>query len=921
MATVVIKELNIWATTGEKGDYALKKIPDGTFTLVVSSLGYLQYEQRITFPYPGGKLDILVEEATLAIDDVIVTAQEGKRMASGSVIEQAAIQHVQPTDLSDVMQLLPGQLSQNPDLSKPKQLSIREINPGNDNMASIGTQILIDGAPVSNAANMQVLKTTGGSTSANFATTASGGTDVRQIPVDNIETIEVIRGIASVENGDILSGAVKVTMKKGLVPLTAKLKIDPGIKQVYAGKGFSLGDRWGTLNVDLDVTRSFDDIRERYKTFTRFNGGVTLSNTLFKDKKPLSLSMSVRGSQTIDINQNDPDMLDIEKYEANEKGISFNVNGKWALSSKLLTNLNFILSGNIQHQVGTEITSKSVPSGAQPQPIATEPGENVVPFLPTSYMSYLTIDGRPFYYNAKISGNRSLNIGKAVNNIVGGIEYNIYGNDGLGRIYDPSRPPSPTSGTDARPRSYKDIPALGQLALYLEENFSFPILSTRLDLQAGLRYTNVQPDGLFSSREETTMLDPRANVRYTLVDDNGGVISKFSVRGGYGFFSKAAPLVSYYPDKAYWDKPGMNYYDPVAYNGYFVVTTKIFDNPRNENLKPALNKKLEYGFDMKLLNTDISVTFFKEKLTDGFGWRNYYENFIFNKYTQPDQLGLADAFYYVPGTGVFYTDPVTGDAVQLPVTQDTVFVSFSYPSNDQIVDKKGVEFTIDLGTIKAIRTSFVIDGAYLYVKKRSSLITLTKPSVGSIGGKEFPYVAIYPSGDGDVDSRLNTNIRTITHIKELRMVVSLTAQIVWLDRSRNIYEDDYGTPWFYTTGGSEDPYSDVVNKKYINPIGYYDRQMVYHDFDPALATTRPYADMIKTYNTPWYFAETGVNPYYQINLKLTKEISDNIDFSFYANNFTNHDPLLKIWGGAPESYTRKNQSLYFGAELKIKFNQ
>jgi len=920
MATVVIKELNIWATTNEAGEYLLRTIPDGSYTLVVSCLGFIQHELRVSFPVTDGRLNLLIDEATLAIDDVVVTAKEGRRMASSSIIEQSAIQHVQPTDLSDVMQLLPGQITQNPDLSKPKQLTIREINPGTDNMASLGTLLVIDGAPVSNDANMQFLKTTGGATSANFATTASGGTDVRQIPVDNIETIEVVRGIASVENGDMLSGAVKVTMKKGKTPFTAKIKTDPGLKQVYLGKGLSLGDNLGTINADFDFTRSFDDIREKYKTFNRLNGSLNWSNTLFRNKKPLTYSLSARAFQTIDLNKRDPDMLKIEEYEANDKGLTLNLNGKWALNSKLLTNLNFVVSGSLQHQVGKETTLKEIPTGAQPQPIALEEGENEVPLLPSSYMSYLTIDGRPYYFDAKLSGNRSAKIGILLSNTVAGVDWKLYGNNGLGRLYDLSRPPSPTSGTDARPRSYKDIPSMNQLAFYGEENLTIPIGKTRFDIQAGVRFTNVQPDGVFSSKEETTMLDPRFNLKYTIVDDGKKALKKLSLRAGYGYFSKAPTLLSFYPDKSYWDKPGMNYYDPDAFEGFFVVTTKIFENPRNENLKPALNKKLEGGIDLGIGNINVSVTFFKERMENGFGSQNYYENFIFNKYTQPSQLGLSDYFYFVPGTGVFYTDPDTGDEVQLPVRQDTVFVSYSFPSNDQIVDKKGIEFSLDLGTIESLRTSFIIDGAYLYIKKQSSVTTLTRPSVGTIGGKEFPYVAVYPAGDGGIDKRLNTNIRTITHIKELRMVVSVTAQIIWIDCGRSIYEDEEGTPLFYTTTPVDDLYADKEQIKYLNPIGYYDREMVYHDFDPSLAVTKPYIDMIKTFSSPWFFSETGVKPYYQFNLKLTKEISRKIDISFYANNITNHNPLLKIWGGKPETFTRLNQSLYFGAELKIKLN-
>ncbi|HCM59512.1 MAG TPA: hypothetical protein DIS74_03905 [Bacteroidales bacterium] len=923
MATVVVKELNIWATTTDNGDFVLKTVPPGNYTLVVSCLGFIQHEHSVTFPLSEEKVTIMIDEATLAIEDVVVTAKEGRRIASGSVIEQAAIQHVQPTDLSDVLQLLPGQTALNPDLSKPKQLTVREIIRKDgyvgDNMASLGTLLVVDGAPVSNDANMQFLKTTGASTgiTASFATSASGGTDVRQISVDNIETIEVVRGIAGVENGDMLSGAVKVTMKKGKTPFTAKIKTDPGIKQFYAGKGLSLGDKAGTINLDFDYTQSFDDIRIKYKTFNRINGGIIYNNTLLRDSKPLTLSLSARGYQTVDVNKQDPDMLDVEDYEARDKGISFNLNTKWALNSLLLTNLSLMMSGDIQHQVGHEVTLEEIPSGAQPQPVALEPGENEVPILPSSYISDLTIDGRPYYYNARLSGNRSFNIGNMVNNLMAGVEWKLYGNDGLGRIYNLARPPVPTGGTDARPRSYKDIPSLGQLAYYAEENLAIPIGKTRLDLQAGIRFTNVQPDGLFSSEEETTMLDPRFNARYTIIDKGGNAISHLALRGGYGLFSKAPSLLYLYPDKAYWDKTGLSYYDPVAQSGLFVVTTKIFENPRNESLAPAVNRKLEAGFDMTVSDIDINVTLYSEKMENGFSFESYYENFIFNRYTQPSQNGLD--LYFVPGAGVFYTDPVSGTEIELPVSNDTVFVSFTYPQNGTMTTKKGVEFTLDLGTVQALRTSFIVDGAWMMVKRQSIVEDLTKPSSGSIGGREYPLVAVYPAGYGSIDKRFNTNIRTITHIRELRMVATVTTQIIWMDRDQNVWDDPEGNPLFYTTTPVDDVYADKIYPKYVDPVGYYDRQMVYHDFDREQAVAKPYSDLIKRYNTPWYFAETGYPPYFVINFKLTKEITDYVNISFYANNITNHNPLLKQSGGAPEVYARRNPPLYFGAELKIKF--
>lgn len=914
MATVVIKELNIWATTNEAGEYMLRNVPDGTYTLVVSCLGYVQHEVSVIFPSETDRYNLLIDEATLAIDGVIVTAQEGKRMASGSLIEQAAIQHVQPTDLSDVMQLLPGQITQNPDLSKPKQLTLREINPGNDHMSSLGTLLIVEGATVSNDANMQFLKTSNVSTGvgASFASTASGGTDVRQIPVDNIETIEVIRGVSGVENGDMLSGAVKVTLKKGKSPFTAKLKTDPGIKQFYAGKGFLLGNNYGTLNIDFDYTQSLDDIRSKYKTFNRLNASLLWSNTLMRQAKPLNLTFSARGSQTIDLSEKDPNMLDVENYEANDQSLTLNLSGKWSLNTALMTNLNFMVSGNLQHQVGHEVDQESL-NGPLPQPISREAGEAEAPYLPSRYVSDLTIDGKPFYFESKISGNRSFNIGSLLNNIVAGAEFKYMGNNGLGRIYDSSRPPSPTSGSDARPRSYKDIPALGQLALYAEENLGIPLGKTRLDLQAGLRFTNVQPGGIFTSREETTMLDPRVNLRYSIIDKPGKDLSKLSLRLGYGIFSKAPALLYLYPDKAWFDKVSFNYYDPPG--SLVVVTTKIYEDTRNYKLKPATNTKYEGGLDLTFKGIGINLTAFYEEMRNGFVFQSYYDTFVFNRYDPLTVAGLAP--YYVEGSGVWYNDQVTGDPVQLTSRQDTVFVSYTFPSNDNLTRKRGVEFTIDFGTVKRLRTSFVLDGAYLNITKQEVNDYLTQP-VSSYLGKPHPYVALFPGGEGTRNQRLNTNLRTITHIKELRMIFTVTTQVVWMEKYRSIYDDEDGNPVPYTLEPVNDIYSDVENIKYVNPIGYYDRLLVYHTFDPALATASPLADLIKPYSSQYYFAERSTPPYFQINLKLTKEISNSFSLSFYANNVTNYQPLLKL-KGLKESYVRKNQPLYFGAELKIKF--
>ncbi len=909
MAAVVIKELNVWALSDQKGDFILRSIPLGKYIIQVSSLGYEPVEKTVSVTENKKISPIYINQITLAINEVVVVAKEGKKMGTGSTILQTALQHVQPTDLSDVLQLLPGQLTSNPDLSGPKQLSIREINSKYDQMASLGTLLIIDGAPVSNDANMQFTSSTG---SANFATSVAGGADVRQISVDNIESVEVIRGIASVENGDILSGAVKVNLKKGRTPFTAKIKLDPAIKQAYIGKGLLLPKGWGSLNTDLDFTQSLDDIRFKYKTFNRLNGGIAYNTVLFRKAKPLNLNASVRASQTLDVNTKDPDMRNYEKYESKDQSLSLALSGKWSLNSFLLTSLNFNVSGNLQHQVGREITQESL-NGPMPQPISRVAGEFETRYLPSSYISDLTVDGKPYYLNSKLSGSKSLFIGKTRSNFVFGTDFKLSGNNGLGRLYDPALPPTPTSSSDARPRSYRDIPSMKELAMYAEENITMPLGSTKVDVQAGMRFTNIQPHGVFTSGVNTIMSDPRVNFKYTVVDNSGRKNLKSLVfRFGWGSFSKAPTLLHYYPDKAYFDRVSFNYYDPP--NSLLVLTTKIYEDTRNYRLKPAINKKFDGGVDFILGKINVSLTGFYEKMINGFSFEKLYDTNIYNVYGPLTQSGLNP--YYLSGDGVYYNDLLSGNPTRVSTSKDTIFVSYSYPGNNDQTIKKGLEFTVDFGTLKSLRTSFVVDGAYMKIRKQTVNSYLAQNSL-SFMGQPYPLAGVYPGGNGTINERFNTNLRTITHIKELRMVFTITTQVIWMEKTQNIYNDANGNPLIYTKEAVEDIYGNVDNVKYVNAIGYYDLNLVYHTFDPLTAIVKPYSDLIKAYNDPRFFTERSYPPAFQINLRLTKEISNKIDFSFYVNNISNYQPLTRVYG-LKEVYVRRNQSIYFGAEIRIK---
>lgn len=76
----------------------------------------------LTLPLMGFKQDTL---RTVRLGEVAVTATQPNSPGTSSVIGRDAIRHIQAADLSNLLQLLPGVLTQNPNLNAPYTMTIR----------------------------------------------------------------------------------------------------------------------------------------------------------------------------------------------------------------------------------------------------------------------------------------------------------------------------------------------------------------------------------------------------------------------------------------------------------------------------------------------------------------------------------------------------------------------------------------------------------------------------------------------------------------------------------------------------------------------------------------------------------------------------------------------------------------------------
>ena len=144
-----------------------------------------------------------------------------------------------------------------------------------------GTLFVTDGVPINSNSNLQEIKQASTSlygdpdAGRNHVTT---GIDMRSIPTDNIESVEIIRGIAPVEYGDLTSGVVLIKRQLSPTPLELRAKADEYSKLLYIGKGI----KWKqlTTNLNIDYLDAKSNPCTPLTNYTRFTISLRLQDLI-----------------------------------------------------------------------------------------------------------------------------------------------------------------------------------------------------------------------------------------------------------------------------------------------------------------------------------------------------------------------------------------------------------------------------------------------------------------------------------------------------------------------------------------------------------------------------------------------------------------------------------------------------------------
>lgn len=836
-------------------------------------ISYIGYKTLVTPPTNDGRY--LLQTELSKIGEVVVTAQEGRGLTSTSKIEKHAMEHLQPSSFSDLLELLPGGRSVDPSLSVPNHIHIRELSTGNSNYAtsSLGTSFVIDGAPVSTNANMQYLAGAWDA-SATYRDNTNAGVDMRSISTDDIQSVEIVRGIPSVEYGDLTSGLVKIERRRGGRDMSFRLKADMGSKLFYAGKDFEWKERQLSLNVSADYLDAKVDPRNRLENYKRLTLSARLHKNWEHEDYRLGLSTNLDYTGSFDDDKVDPDLnhSNEDSYKSSYRRYAFLASLQMKMKRQVwLKSVETTFSSAYENDLmqRTRLVQLQRMTVA---PMSKEEGENDAYILPFKYMGHHETQGRPFNAYLKLNARLQIPSNTVSNTLLIGADWNLDKNFGKGQVFDPHTPVY--TGISSRARRLSDIPANRRLSAYAEENVKWPTAVGTFEMAAGVRATEML--NLPSAYEMHGKLywDPRANIGFTLPRFTlWGKPSFLRFAGGVGQHTKMPTMEQLFPDLLYIDFIQLNYYhDNPDYRRINLMT--YIRDPRNTALEPARNLKWEVSADLNVGGNRLSVTFFREKMSSGFRSQSYYSTYHFKEY---DTSGIDAA--------ALTAAPSLSD---LPYTERDELSGYSNYTNGSLTLKEGVEYTFETVRLPVILTRLTINGAYFRTTYNNSIVETYRPSQ-VLDGRQIQYVGLYADDDGSVREAFNTNFTLDTDVPKLRLGFSLSAQCLW-----------------FTTSQRKETSNDPV--QYIAPDG------TVHDWEPSFAEDTYLRWLVRSYS-PSLFEKNRVPFAMNLNFKVTKKLfNDHLNVAMFCNKLWDYTPDYDSRG----TTIRRHVTPYFGLEMNVK---
>lgn len=748
--TVKLKEADRVTYTDREGKFNFYLNPGElkTLSLSIAMVGMAGKDTSIVLANFSKELHIVLKNLTLKLNEVQIS-EERKILSSNSSIlfGRQAIEQIQAFSLADILNNLPGKTITPPDLQKPLSITLRgqasDLHGMNNAM---GVAIIMDDIQQSNNANMQnrsVGKWGMMSSGINNRTyggfdVAFSGIDIREIPADNIESIEVISGVAPAKYGDLTDGAVIINRKAGRTNYQFTSRINAVTSNFALSKGFQLPGKSGALNLSLNYLLSEQDPSDPLKSYKRISTGLMWSTKLSKTiKNTISFDYNTR----LDNVKKDPDVGQDYMTYAKTRNLSVSNRTSIQINGAIVKSLDFSAgySSAFQETYNQQYLNGPPEAIADKDTIGLYEGY----FIPGNFVAVDHVKGNPKNLNANLSLNNEFTTGKLIHRLSMGLNAYYSANSGQGVIVDPTTPRwANQSYQNERPYDYESLPSIFNYSLYLQDGFQFDFLKRPMNVNAGLRY---------DIQNNIGTLQPRVNMNYALAKN-------FGINAAFGLSTKSPGLSLRYPAPVYFDLPVHNSYTGYAIESlYLVYTDKII--PDNSKLKPGRSSQLELGLTYKDQFFNSSLTTYYKQNKDGFSNRNNYRTYTTDEYT----------FVYHQGQRPDY----------FPNGKKKDWITnYNTSVNDLSSNNFGIEWIISTKKISAIQTSFNLSNSFGYSSSKSAMEYTQKANEQYTNDNYKGWFGVY-KGKSTENYVITSKLSTTTHIPKLGFVINLRADIFW----------------------------------------------------------------------------------------------------------------------------------------------
>ncbi len=950
-STVKIQNMELWAIADGNGRFVIANVPEGQQTIDVKTLGYVTRTVTFMLSKDTDLKNIRLKEDNLSIPGIEVTAK--KRTAANTTsytIDRTTLDHSQVLNLSDITALLPGGQTVNATLMNDSRLALRAGTNERGN-AAFGTAIEVDGMRLDNNANMDE--------------TLSAST--RNLSASNIEAVEVIPGIPSVEYGDVSNGVVKVHTRRGRSPWIIEASVNPFTRQAALSKGFALGASGGVLNISLEHARSYSDIASPYTSYKRNSLSATYGKAFALNGSSLNLQAGITAGVGGYNSEEDPDAFRDTYRKTRDNQLRANMELNWLRNSSRHGVFNILFHAAVSTaDKRTESYTNSSAAATQAYLHTTTDGYAIareystpeeayggIVLGPTGYWYVRSYnDQKPLSLQLKLKGDWTKRLAgdsdrrQLINRLTIGTELNTSRNNGRGVYYeDMSLAPT------WRPYDYSTLPTMRNMAVFIEDR----ITAGRMTLTAGMRDDITTLSG--SDYGTVSSLSPRVSARYELLKSRHKTLT---IHAGYGKSVKLPSFQVLYPADTYSDKLTFTPGSTADNKAYYAYYTNVSQTIANRNLKWQYSNQADLGVDAGVHGIRLGLSAFLHKTHNPYQQVNIYSPFSYNYTSQAALEGCdiptADRIYSVNGeTGaVTVASAANGATLSLPYSTRYTYTANRQYVNGSPVTRYGLEWVADvplLGNSRPVGLSLRLDGSYYHYKGVDNTMIAgspngigdyaadsgTMPLIGYYSGSNAASAATAstPSvSNGLLSKGCSMNTTLTARIPKLRMIMTLRIEATFLNYKRNLSEGRSAVllgaagDVFGSTYNGESNHTVALYPEYYSTWQSPEERIPFAQAladaqgnDPALY--KQLCNLIIRSNTSYYLNPQDISSYYSANFSITKEIGRSISLSFYANNFFNNMSMVR------NSQTGLETSLfgstyipkfYYGLSLRVKLN-